>query len=185
MRASWLLLATGWAIAGLPASERPRMQALGSEGLVAREPSGGSSGDYFVVYRAVRRIQAIDCSPEDGGLSCIERVGPSLRRAVVPYRFAEGRLEGALDHLADAGAPGCESMALRTATEVYELPSRSVSYSRIEAGRALAGRGAPIGTLDAGTRVHVVEVARDRAGEDWLAIIAPLRGWVPARLDCR
>lgn len=158
----------------------PSEQPANAETLVLREPAGGgSSGDFFVVYRAQRRIQALDCQAEDGGLSCIERIGPALRRAVVPYRVVDGRIEGALDHLAGAGRPPCESFTLPAATQVYDLPSRRVSYSRVEAGTISAGHGEPIGQLEADTIVQTIEAATDSDGQSWLEIRAPVAGWIP------
>ncbi|MFZ5444828.1 MAG: hypothetical protein ACOZQL_32865 [Myxococcota bacterium] len=149
--------------------------------LVVREP-GGSGGDFFTFAGSPRRVQALDCGVVDGGAWCIERVGPSLRRALVQYRWRGTQLVGELDHLADAGEPPCTALELPSTIAVHELPSRRVSYSRTEGPRAVAGDGRPIASLDAGTSVLVVQRAVDADGAVWLELSQPLGGWIP--LDC-
>lgn len=159
----------------------PGLDAGRSAPVVVREP-GGSGGDFFTFTGAPRRVQALDCGVVDGGAWCIERVGPALRRALVQYRWRGTQLLGELDHLADAGEPPCAVLELPSTTTVYELPSRLVSYSRIEGPRAVAGEGRPVVSLDAGTSVLVVQRAVDADGAVWLELSQPLSGWIP--LDC-
>lgn len=152
--------------------------------LERRNSEGGTAGDFFTAFPSGRRLQALDCGPERGGFWCIERVGPSSRRALVHYRLRADHWVGDLDHLADAGDPACDSLTLTQATAVRELPSSRVGYSRLEAQRAIAGDGTPEGWLDAGVTVRVVQQAVDADGVTWLEVTGPLPGWVPLDGGC-
>ncbi|MFT3843291.1 MAG: hypothetical protein QM723_40280 [Myxococcaceae bacterium] len=145
---------------------------------------GGTAGDFFTVFPSGRRIQALDCGADQGGFSCIERVGPSSRRALVHYRLRGSRWVGDLDHLADAGDPACDSVTLERATPVRDLPSSAIGYSRLEARGAIAGDGTPLGWLDAGVTVRVVQQAVDADGVTWLEVTGRLPGWVPLDGGC-